>query len=166
MLLLIQQRLTVVLPVDIQQPSAQCLQLAHRDRPPVDAADVLSVAVYLPLEQQRAIRFRCDTQLLCQGAVYAGKRCAHKRLVRAGADQLPAGALAQHGAECVDDDGLTRARLAGQRIEPPLERDVRLLNDGNILDVQQLQHAKPSSVQHLPHLLTKIRRVTAVVEHQ
>ncbi len=30
MLLLVQKRLSIVLAVDIQQPTAQCFQLAHR----------------------------------------------------------------------------------------------------------------------------------------
>ena len=56
------------------------------------------------------------------------------------ADQLTAGALAQHGAEGVNNDGFARARLAGQGVEARLEPDVRLLNNGDILNMEHFQH--------------------------
>ena len=140
MLLLVQQLLPIVLPVDIQQPRTQSPQLPHRHRAAVDAADVLSVPVDLPLQQQRAVLLRCDPQGSGQLRLHSGKCRPHERLVRTGADQLAAGALSQHGTQRVDDDGLARARLAGEGVEAPFEHDVRRLDDGDILNMQQLQH--------------------------
>ena len=140
MLLLVQKLLPVVLPMDIQQPRAQRPQLRHRHRPPVDTAHVFAVCLYLPLQKQGAVRLRLYAQCLRQPRLHAGKRRADKGLVRPGADQLPAGALSQHGAETVDHNGLARARLAGQGVEPRRELDVCRLDDGDILNMQQLQH--------------------------
>ena len=140
MLLLVQQLLAIVLPVDVQQAAAQRFQLAHRHGPSVHPAGALAVAADLPLQKQGAVLLRRDAQRLRDRGVRAGEHSTDEGLVRAGADQLTAGALAQHGAEGVDDDGFARARLTGQGVEARLEPDVRLLDDGDIFNMEHFQH--------------------------
>ena len=169
MLLLVQKLLAVVLAVDIQQAAAQHFQLSHRHRPPVHPADVFSVAVDLPLQQQRAVLLRGDAQRLRYRVVHAGEHCTDEGLVHTCTDQLAAGALPQHGAKGVDDDGLTRARFAGQGVEARLEPDVRLLDDGDILNMEHFQHGvllPRSLAEHLLDLLAEIHGADVVVEHQ
>ena len=72
-----------------------------------------------------------------------------KAMVRPGADQVPGGPLAQHGADGVNDDGLTRAGLAGQGIEAGPEGDVRPLDDGDILNMEQIPASAYPSVLRL-----------------
>jgi sugar phosphate isomerase/epimerase len=74
----------------------------------------------------------------------AGEFGADEGLCGSGTDQLPGGPAAQHSAHGVDDDGLTGAGLARQGVEPREKPDVRLLDDGNILDVKQFQHVENS----------------------
>ena len=147
-LLLVQQLLAVMLAVDVQQAAAQRLQLSHRHGTAVYPAGALAVAADLALQQQRAVLLRRNAQLLRSG-VDPGEHGADKRLVRAGADQLAAGALAQHGAEGIDNDGFARARFAGQGVEARLKPDVRLLDDGDILNMEHFQHGVA-----LPRLLS------------
>ena len=166
-LLLVQQLLPVVLPVDIQQSGTQCPQLSHCYRTAVDPAYVFAVGLDLPLQQQRPIRLRLDAQLLRQLRCHTGKSRADKRLFGPGTDQLPAGPLPQYSAQTVDNNGLARAGLTGQGVEPRCEFDIRRLDNSDILNMQQLQHTDlPSSAQHLPHLFAEIRRVGTVVKYQ
>ncbi len=68
-------------------------------------------------------------------------------MVRPGTDQVTGGALTQHGAQRVNDDGFTGAGFAGKGVEAGPELDVRALDDGDILNVEQLQHLRiPSAV--------------------
>ncbi len=68
-LLLVQQLLAVMLAVDVQQASAQRLQLSHRHGTAVYPAGALAVAADLALQQQRAVLLRRNAQLLCGGAI-------------------------------------------------------------------------------------------------
>ena len=138
MLLLVKQLLAVVLAVDIEQCAADPPQLGHGDRLAADAAGVLAVGVDLPLEQQlpllggqAALRERRQRR-------YAGKHRADESLCRARADQIPAGALAQHGPHGVDHNTFPRAGLAGEGIEPTVKGDVRLLNHSDVFNMEQL----------------------------
>ena len=45
--------------------------------------------------------------------------------------------FAENGADRVNDDGLTCARLTGQHIKAVVKADVRLLNDRNVFNMQQ-----------------------------
>ena len=137
-LFLVQQLLPVVLAVDVQQRAADPAQLGHGHRPAAHAAGVLPVGVDLPLEQKLPV-LRLQAALL-QGRQgrHAGEHGADEGLRRAGADQVPAGPLAQHGPHGVDHDALSGAGLAGQGVEALVEGDVRLLDHRDILNMQQL----------------------------
>ena len=64
MLLLVQQLLAIVLAVDIQQAAAQGAELGNGDGASVDPADILAVAVDLPLQKQ--LPLPGDAQVLPQ----------------------------------------------------------------------------------------------------
>lgn len=78
-------------------------------------ADVFTVGVDLPLQQQLLIP--CDAQVLPYLRRDAGEAGADVGLVGPGTDQVTGGALTQHGAQRVNDDGFTGAGLAGEGVE-------------------------------------------------
>ena len=73
------------------------------------------------------------------------KNRADECAIRAGADHVAVGALAQYCGDRVNDNGFARTGLTGQDIEAALEENFRLLNDGNIFNMQNAQHAGFSS---------------------
>ena len=168
-LLLVQQLLAVVLTVDVQQAAAQGTQLRHRDGAAAHPADVFTVGVDLPLQQQLLIP--CNAQVLPYLRRDAGEAGADVGLVGPGADQVTGGALTQHGAQRVNDDGFTGAGLAGEGVEARLKGDIRPVDDGDIFDMEQFQHLSSlrkgaASAQHLLDLVGKLRRCGVVTQHQ
>ena len=171
-LLLVQQLLAVVLTVDIQQAAAQGAKLGNGDGASVDPADVLAVAVDLPLQKQ--LPLPGNAQVLPQPGRNVREARADKGHIGPGTDQVPGGPLAQHGADGVDDDGLTGAGFAGQGVEAGPELDVRALDDGDILNVEQLQHLRippmsapcPASAQHFLDLFREVQGALRVPHDQ
>ena len=155
MLLLIQKLGSIMLAMDVQQLAAYPPQLGHGDGTAVCPTDVLSVGADLPLQQQLPVFIRCDARFRQPREVrgHAGKLRADKGVGSPGADQLPGGPPAQHGAHSVDHDGLAGAGLTGQGIEPRAKGDVRRLDDGNIFDMQQFQHPIPLYTSRSPSIL-------------
>ena len=142
MALLIQEKLAVVLAVNVEKAAADLPQLGHGDGSSVGPAGVFPVAVDLPLEDQLPV-FRDDAVLLQNGqGRHTGKESTDEGLGGPGADQIPAGPLAQHRAHGVDDDGLAGPGLTGEGVEAPGEGNVRLLDHRDILNMQQLQHLR------------------------
>ena len=137
-LLLIQQLLPVMLAVDIQQRAADPPQLGHGHRPAAHPAGVFPIGIDLPLEQQLPVLRLHAALLQHRQRRHPGEHGADKGLRRAGADQVPAGTLAQHGPHGVDHDTLSGAGLAGQSVEALVKGDVRLLNHRDIFNMQQL----------------------------
>ena len=109
--------------------------------------DVITMAAMqksLPLEQQFSVlRLQAALRQLPKGR-HVRKHRADEGLGRAGADEVPARPLAQHRPHGVDDDALARAGLAGQGVEAPVEGDVRLLDNRDVLNVQKLKHSPTS----------------------
>src|SRR5439155_23479827 len=62
------------------------------------------------------------------------------RLVRARANEIGAGALAEQEAQCSDDDRLPGARFSRENVEAGRERKCHLLDDCEIADAQLGQH--------------------------
>ena len=135
----VQQLLAVVLAVYVQQAAAQLPHLGHGDGPSVQAAGVAPVPLDLPLEQQLLPLVHAVVGQPGQGR-QTGEHRRDQGGLGPGADELPAGPLAQHGADGVDDDGLARPRLAGEDVQPAVKADVRRLDDGDIFNVQQGKH--------------------------
>ena len=132
----VQQLLSVVLAVDVQQLLAQLPQLRHRHRAAIHPAQVASVSLDLPLEQQLLLGHRDAVFLKPRQGRCLGKHRRHQSRTGSGADKLPAGALAQHRSDGVDDDGFARSGLTGQHVEPRLKGDVCRLDQGDIFNVK------------------------------
>ena len=164
----VQQLLAVMLAVDVQQLPPQLPQLGHRHQLSVDAAHVPPVSLELPLEEQLLLPGGEAVLLQPGQGGHLGEHRRHQGGLGPGADELPAGALPQHRADGVDDDGFARPRLAGEHVEARLEPNVRRLDEGDIFNVKQgKQSCTPPlsrSLQKLVDLLVEaLRRV--VVPH-
>ncbi len=61
-------------------------------------------------------------------------------------DNLPRRTLAKNHLERPEQDGLTRTGLAGNHIEPAVEFDLKLLDEGIVSDVEGPEHAIRYSV--------------------
>ena len=133
----VQELLPVVLAVDVQQLPPQLPQLGHRHQLSVDAAHVPAVPLELPLKEQLLLPGGEAVLLQPGQGGHPGKHRRHQGGLGPGADELPAGALPQHRADGVDDDGFARPRLAGEHVEPRLEPNVRRLDEGDIFNVKQ-----------------------------
>ena len=124
----VQQLLSIVLTVDIQQLTAQLPQLGHRHQPPVYPAHVASVPLDLPLEQHLSIMKSNAVLLQPREGRHLGKHRGHQGRLSPGADQLPGGTSAQYraqGADGVDDNGFARAGLTGEDVVARFKADVR-----------------------------------------
>ena len=139
----VQQLLSVVLAVDVQQLTPQLPQLGHGHQPPVHPADIPAVPLDLPLEEQLLPR-RDPVFLQPAQPGHAGEHRVDQGRLRPGADQLPAGPLPQHRTDGVNDDGLARSGLTGQSVEARIELDIGPLDDRDILNVKQRKHLCPS----------------------
>ena len=133
---LVKELLRVVLAVDVDQLSAQLFEDGHGDGPSVDAADVFAVAIDLPLHQKLARLIVHTVFLEPRKLRHIGEHGADESAVRPGANDVPVRPLAQDGRDGVDHDRFTGAGLAGQDVEAPVKGDLRLLDDGDIFDVE------------------------------
>ena len=145
MLLLIQQLLSVMLPMDIHQTAAQLTQLRHCHRARSHATDILAIGVDLTLEHQIAVLIGGNAQILAEGGRHMGKPRADESLVSTGADQITGGTLSQDGTHGVNNNGLTCTGFTGQSVEATGKSNLTALNDSNILNMQHFQHGT-----HLP----------------
>ena len=144
----VQQLLAVVLAMDVQQTAAQLPQLGHGDGPSVQTAGVAPIPLDLPLEQQFLPLVHAVVRQPAQGR-QAGEHRRDQGGLGPGADELPAGPLAQHGADGINNDGLARPRLAGEDIQSAVKADIRRFDDGDIFNVQQGKHGvlRPSFME-------------------
>ena len=133
----VQQLLSIVLTVDIQQLTAQLPQLGHRHQPPVYPAHVASVPLDLPLEQHLSIMKSNAVLLQPRQGRHLGEHRRHQSRLGPGADQFPAGALPQYGADGVNDNGFACTGLTGEDVVARFKADVRRLDQGNIFDMKQ-----------------------------
>ena len=64
----------------------------------------------------------------------------------AGADQISGGAGAEEQADGFDEDGLPGAGLAGEDVEPGFELDLDGLDDRQVADAEETQHAGGTAI--------------------
>ncbi len=138
---LVKQGSRVVLPVDVDEAQAELFERTDRHRYAVYAAVVLAVEIDLPADGQLIFK-RHAVVRKPRKLRHAVKDGAHRSLVFSRADHIAVGALAQNGGDRVDHDGLARTRFTGQDIEAVLKQDVRLLDHGDILDMEQTEHGR------------------------
>ena len=160
MVLLIKQLLAVVLAVDINQIGRELPQHRCRHRFHIHPAGALAVRCDLALDVQRVRLIAGKRQLVeqrCKRGRQPGEHRADKALVCARPHQVAADASAQHRADRVDHNGLACAGLAREHGQPILELDIRLLDDRDIFNMEQLQHGcvLPCLLQNIPRLLAE-----------
>ena len=137
---LVEKLLRIVLAVDADELDAEPLQNGDRDRPAVHAADVFPVGIDLTLDE-KLVRIVFDLIFPEPRKLgNTGKDGADKRTRRAGPDDVTVRPLAENGGNGIDHDGFACAGLAGQHIEAAVKADLRLLDHGDILNVQHIQH--------------------------
>ena len=96
----------------------------------------------LPADNQIAVLVRALPVLFKPGKLWkVGENRLHKGGFCAGADEIPAGALADHRADGIDHDRLSRAGFAGKCIKAGVKPDIRRFNDRNIFNMKQREHS-------------------------
>ena len=136
---LVEQLLTVVLTVNVDQIRRKQPQRRGRHRLHVDAAGAFSVRGELTLDMQRIPFVTGKIQLvdkLAERRRQIGEYRADKALFRARTHQIAADSSAEDRANRVDDDTLARAGLTGEHGQSALQLDVRALDHGNIFNVE------------------------------
>ena len=74
-----------------------------------------------------------------------------------GAHQVLRGAVAKDRIDGIDQDGFARTGLAGQHIQPRFKVHLRLLDHGNIFNLQAAQHGFVLLLSSLPHIAGQLR---------
>ena len=94
-----------------------------------DQEYILGVAAYVD-RKMREITEKLPVASLSKGAILASLNIADEVCTE----------RAQQEAQGLDEDGLARAGLSGERAESRLERDFRGFDDREIADAQAAQH--------------------------
>ena len=145
----IEQRLLLVLTVDLDQKPGQLAQQSGADGLIVDERARAPVGADQPPEHQRVldgeavgIEARRHVPIGGQGE-YRG----HRALRRAAADQRALGAAAERQAQSIQEDRLARAGLAGQHAQAALELEIEALDQDDVTDRETDQHvaARPDA---------------------
>ena len=140
----IEQRLVLVLAMDVHQKRGQAFQRAQRDDCARYAADVASAAAQLAGDGQQAVlavRAQLARCLQRPGAVCRVEQSLHPALLRAGAHEISIRASAQHEVHAVHDDGFARAGFAGKHIESLRKFNAQRFNQCDIRNIQLQQHS-------------------------
>ena len=137
---LIHQLTAVILPVNIDQEAAKFFQLGGRYRIPTHAAAAFPVEADTTLNDQLVLCLYIVFREPLLGIRQIEHR-GHKTFFRPVPYQIPADTLTQHRTDGINDNGLAGAGLTGQHIQSRLELNVRSFDDGNILNMQFVQHA-------------------------
>ena len=153
MVLFVEKRRGIVLSVNINQLNSQLMENRNRHKTPVDTADIFPVQKNLPLDYRLRVIvhpvFRKPAQLR-----NLGENTPDGSLLGAGSDHIPVGPFSNNGGNGINYNGFARAGLAGEDVESPVKRDIRLLNDSNIFNVQQTQHGASSFCQLISALIS------------
>ena len=139
----IEERLRVVLAMEIHQLSSNLGEDAGRHRRSIDPGATATIRRDLALQNQR-IFFDLDPP-------FVGERrdvleladvedAFHRRLVRSRANEIGTGALAEEKSQRTDDDRLAGAGFSGENVEARREWKGDLLDDRKIADAQLGQH--------------------------
>ena len=135
--------LMLVLAVELHQRVPQPLQEPHRGGSVIDEHAVPAGPCHLPLDHELAAQQRmagCLEDPCHRAARPRLEESFHHRRLRAGSDEVGLRTCADDQQEGIDDDGLARARLAGEDVEARAEGHRHLLDDGKV--------AKPELGQH------------------
>ena len=129
----IEQRLMLVLAVQLDEPLRQVAQRAAVARAPL-----MNERLRPWLDDLAA-----DDQLV---AVASSKIASMVACGFAGANQVGRGAGAEQQPDGLDEDGLAGAGLAGQDVEAGLELDLDGLDHRKVADAEEAQHVGGTSI--------------------
>ena len=140
-----EQRLCLVLAMQVHEQAADLAEHTDRYRRAVDPRTGLAFTQHFALQDQTSL-FELNPKCGERGQ-QVPMRCRPEfegalddRLLRAGSDDVGRGALAEQQREGVDDHRFAGPGFAGQNVEAGLERQRDVGNDGEIADAQFGQH--------------------------
>jgi hypothetical protein len=125
----IEQRLVLVLPVQVHEPGPELAERTCGDQRAVDEGPAPALRGHLAPHEQLA-------------AVLGVEQRLHDRRLLPGSHQLGRGPPAEEEADCLDEDRLAGAGLARQHAQPGVEVDLHLFDDGEVLDGEVSEHAR------------------------
>ena len=138
-----QQRLLLVLAVNVTQISGQVTQQGQLGWRAVDIGATLAICQDLSLDDQFALGL--DSRLGesgHQGGIGGRfENPRHAGAPRARAHHVDTGARTEEQRERVHDDGFATPRLSGEEIQARLEREAEAVHHCVALDIEFLQHA-------------------------
>jgi len=129
----IEQRLVLVLPVQLNKTSREIAQRARGGQGAVYEGSAS------PLRSDVA----ADDELTTVSGFEDG---FDRRLSFAGSDEIQGCPRAQQQSDRLDEDGFARSGLARQNVEAGLELDVNGLDDSEVADTEETQHARGTSI--------------------
>ena len=143
MILPVQERLILVLPVDIDQqprrlsehPCAHGLAVDPADAPPLHETPAQRKTAVL---REQVKLFKLPPDLL----VLNGKSQFHKAALRPAAEHVRAVLPAQGEIDGAEKERLSRSGLSGQNVQPRTEFYFRLIDQSQIFHKQILQHIR------------------------
>ena len=137
MILIIQQRLVLMLPMHIHQHAGKLPQLGQRHRRALDPAYTASALTDLSGENQ-GVLFRLKIVLVQPGAglgtIGYVKKSFGISFFASGANQLSVRTAAQQQVDGIHHDGFARARLAGQHMQTFAKGQFDLIDQGDVFN--------------------------------
>ena len=131
----IQQGLRIVLPVDVRDAAAELAEEGEGNDSPVDPAQAFFARADLPAEHEGVVGgYAGIVQDLLHVKIFhvGGERDG--RFFGACADIVGIGAAAQGHGDGFDDDGFACACLAGDDVQPGVQVQFQVSDDGKIFD--------------------------------
>ena len=135
MALLIEKPQAVILAVDVHQLGGQLPQLRRRNRNAAHPGGGLALRCDFALKDQLTL---IGNVILLQPGQLPVRRENGCDQAAGGAlaHQFPAGAVAQHGVDGIDNDGFTCTRLTAEDIQPLVKDDIRPFDHGDVFNMQ------------------------------
>ena len=139
MIVFIEQGCGIMLTMNVDQLNAKLAQNGNRYQTAVYTAYILAIQMDLALDHRFGIIFHAIFGKPGQ-LRNIGKNRADRCLAGAGTDHIPISTLTEDGRNGINDDGFTGTGFTCQHIKSAVKRDIRTLNNSNILNMQQTKH--------------------------
>ncbi len=139
MVLEMEEKDMIVLPVDVDEPRPELAEPPHRDKDAVDEGLARALVGDRALDDELAV-LRLGKPGQIDGQSGDVKDGLDQGLALARPDEIGGALVALNEADGVDDNGLARAGLAGQDGEAGVEVDLEVLDRRQIPDAQELDH--------------------------
>jgi hypothetical protein len=161
-----QQRLLLVLAIDLDKRRADTSQVLHRGQVAIDGNPRTSAFGDKSAHQKFALRPVAIRKPFERGLAFQLKHRLHRRIGLTRADHVGGAAPAQQQAERGKNDGLAGARLTGQDIQPRTKFERCFLDDREIADPQLVQHRRFSPSAACSATPRNIHARTAPARHR